>query len=169
MKAHRTDGVSLVFGILFLIIALWWAVNGFIDIRLSRIGWLVPFGLIGLGLLGLVASLRGDRSTHVAGSELPAGSAGPGSFAPPAPATPAPATPAPATPDPATPAPATPDPATPASATAVPAPPAAAPSWPESPTWPQPDPEPRAGEAGPVERGDTTTDEEPDSPDQIRR
>lgn len=61
MKAHRTDGVSLVFGLLFVLMAAWWALDGFARWTIPNIGWLAPAGLIAIGLLGIVASVRSNR------------------------------------------------------------------------------------------------------------
>lgn len=60
MRQHRTDAVSLVFGVIFLIIAGSWALGSVVDIDLDipNLGWLLALGLVGLGLVGVVASLR---------------------------------------------------------------------------------------------------------------
>lgn len=63
MKAHRTDGVSLTFAVLFLGIAGWWLIAQIFDLNLPAIGWLVAGGLILLGLVGLVGALRAGRAT----------------------------------------------------------------------------------------------------------
>jgi Pentapeptide repeats (8 copies) len=62
MKQHRADGVSLVFGLIFLIIAAWWTIGWFvnIDLDIPNVGWVVAFGLIAIGLVGVVGSLRGN-------------------------------------------------------------------------------------------------------------
>jgi hypothetical protein len=73
MKRHSADGVSLAFGLIFLGIVGWWTVEAFIDINIPNAGWFVAIGLIVLGLLGVVLSLRtgrGDRSrVEEAGTE----------------------------------------------------------------------------------------------------
>ncbi|GAA2620877.1 hypothetical protein [Paractinoplanes durhamensis] len=61
MKPHRTDGVSLSFGLIFLLIALWWAVSRVITIHLPAIGWLVAGGLIMFGVFGLLGAIRSGR------------------------------------------------------------------------------------------------------------
>jgi hypothetical protein len=62
---HRTDYLSLIFGLLFLAAAGWWAAAHFLDwtivMRLPDAGWVLAVGLILLGLIGIVASLRRDR------------------------------------------------------------------------------------------------------------
>jgi hypothetical protein len=64
MKRHATDMVSLVFGSLFIFIAAWWAIDRYVnvDIDLPRVGWIAAAALIVLGVIGVVASLRGDRT-----------------------------------------------------------------------------------------------------------
>jgi hypothetical protein len=64
MKRHATDMVSLVFGFLFVAVTLWWAVDRYVDIELDipHVGWIAAGALIVLGLIGVAASLRGDRS-----------------------------------------------------------------------------------------------------------
>jgi fatty acid desaturase len=63
-KRHRRDALSLVFGLLMLAVATLFlasdAGGAAVDLR-----WLAPVVLIGIGLLGLLASTRprgGDRS-----------------------------------------------------------------------------------------------------------
>ncbi|MCY1137906.1 hypothetical protein OWR29_07845 [Actinoplanes sp. Pm04-4] len=62
MRPHRTDGVSLSFGILFLLVVAWWAVSRVIDVHLPAVGWLVAGGLIVFGVIGLLGALRSARS-----------------------------------------------------------------------------------------------------------
>ncbi|HET8659416.1 MAG TPA: hypothetical protein VFM55_10510 [Micromonosporaceae bacterium] len=61
MKAHRTDGLALTFGVVFLVIVAWWAVAVTVDLTLPHIGWFVAAALILLGVLGLVGVLRSGR------------------------------------------------------------------------------------------------------------
>lgn len=61
MKAHRTDGLSLTFGLVFLAIVAWWLVAATVDLSLPNLGWFVAGALIVLGLLGLVGALRSGR------------------------------------------------------------------------------------------------------------
>lgn len=72
MKRHRTDGVSLTFGLIFILIAGWWLIAQSVDVPLPRVGWVVAGGLILLGVLGLVGALRSGRG------DPPAGTAGQG-------------------------------------------------------------------------------------------
>ncbi len=61
MRPHRTDGVSLSFGLLFLLVALWWAVSQVVTLHLPAVGWLVAGGLIAFGVIGLLGALRSSR------------------------------------------------------------------------------------------------------------
>jgi len=62
MKPHRTDGVSLTFGLIFLAVAAWWLVAQLVDLALPVVGWFLAVALILLGVLGLVAALRSGRT-----------------------------------------------------------------------------------------------------------
>jgi hypothetical protein len=84
MKPHRTDGVSLSFGLIFLTVALWWAVTQIFTVRLPAAGWLVAGGLIIFGAAGLLGAIRSSRHSEpvpvpaaaaeeVPGADLPAG------------------------------------------------------------------------------------------------
>ncbi len=61
MKRHRTDLVSLLFGLVFLGLALAWMVGVPIVWTfdgLPRAGWFLAAALIVLGIIGLLRSLR---------------------------------------------------------------------------------------------------------------
>jgi len=63
MRPHRTDGVSLSFGLIFLMLAVWWAVSRVVTLHLPAIGWVVAGGLIVFGVIGLLGAIRsGHRS-----------------------------------------------------------------------------------------------------------
>lgn len=62
MNKHQTDAVSLVFGSIFLLAAAWWLLGRLVEVDVPRAGWFVAGGLVLLGLLGLVASTRPNRS-----------------------------------------------------------------------------------------------------------
>lgn len=62
MKPHRTDGLSLTFGLLFVGVVLWWLIGSAVDVDLPAGGWFVAGALILFGLIGLVGALRPDRS-----------------------------------------------------------------------------------------------------------
>lgn len=78
MKPHRTDGVSLSFGVIFLLVALWWAVSRVVHIHLPAVGWLIAGALILFGVIGLLGAIRSGRRdpepVHVAATtaEAPA-------------------------------------------------------------------------------------------------
>jgi hypothetical protein len=61
MRPHRTDGVSLSFGVIFLMVALWWAVAQVVHLRLPAVGWLVAGALILFGVIGLMGAIRSGR------------------------------------------------------------------------------------------------------------
>ena len=61
MRPHRMDGVSLTFGLVFLAVALWWAVSRVVTVHLPAVGWIVAGGLICFGVIGLLGALRSGR------------------------------------------------------------------------------------------------------------
>jgi hypothetical protein len=68
MKRHSTDMVSLVFGLIFAAIAGWWALGyylGGFKVNIPHLGLFAAGALIVLGLLGVAASLRRDRTDPV--------------------------------------------------------------------------------------------------------
>ena len=65
MKPHRTDGISLSFGLIFLLIAAWWAVAQVLTVRLPAAGWLIAGVLILFGALGLLGAIRSGRRSEV--------------------------------------------------------------------------------------------------------
>lgn len=65
MKPHRTDGISLSFGLIFLLVAVWWAVAQVVTVELPAVGWLVAGALILFGALGLVGAIRSGRRGEV--------------------------------------------------------------------------------------------------------
>jgi len=72
MKKHPLDLLSLVFGLVFLLIAGLWVTNRTVDIELPPAGWFVAGALILAGLLGIGSIvrgvLRGDRTTVDSGN-----------------------------------------------------------------------------------------------------
>ena len=62
MKRHSTDLVSLVFGVIFLAASGWWLAGRYVHLDVPHLGWITAAVLIGLGLLGLFGSLRGERT-----------------------------------------------------------------------------------------------------------
>jgi Domain of unknown function (DUF1707) len=75
MKSHRTDGVSLTFGVFFLVLSAWYLLARLVDVDLPMAGWSVAGGLILLGLLGLVGALRSNRSAGPAPATAAQGAA----------------------------------------------------------------------------------------------
>ncbi|TDB69464.1 hypothetical protein E1182_29870 [Micromonospora sp. KC721] len=61
MRAHRTDLVSLLFGLLFVGFSLWWLLAQILGLALPPIGWFLAGALLLIGLLGLVGALRSGR------------------------------------------------------------------------------------------------------------
>lgn len=62
MKTHRTDVVSLVFGLIFLAIVGWWLLSRTVTVGLPALGWIAAAALIFLGVVGLLGALRGNRN-----------------------------------------------------------------------------------------------------------
>jgi apolipoprotein N-acyltransferase len=60
MKPHRTDGLSLTFGLIFLGIVIVWLFNAVLDLKIREPGWIVAGALILFGLLGLFGALRSE-------------------------------------------------------------------------------------------------------------
>jgi hypothetical protein len=69
MKGHRTDALSLVFGLGFLFLAAWWLFSRRISVGLPTLGWILAAALISLGGLGLVGAIRANRPGHRDGQE----------------------------------------------------------------------------------------------------
>jgi len=64
MRRHELDLTSLVAGLVFIAIAVAYVVAEYTDATISA-GWVLPLGLIGLGLAGLAGTLRrGLRDTR---------------------------------------------------------------------------------------------------------
>lgn len=72
MRPHRTDGVSLSFGLIFLAVALWWAVSQVMTVHLPAMGWIVAGGLIMFGVIGLLGAIRGGRRATADAAAAPA-------------------------------------------------------------------------------------------------
>jgi hypothetical protein len=61
MNIHRTDKLSLVFGVIFLGFVLVWLFGSQLDVDLPTAGWFIAGGLILFGVLGLMGSIRPRR------------------------------------------------------------------------------------------------------------
>jgi hypothetical protein len=61
MKSHRTDNVSLFFGLIFLLVAGGFIARRFVSIDLPDLGWFIAGGLIILGVIGVVSAVIGNR------------------------------------------------------------------------------------------------------------
>jgi hypothetical protein len=59
MKRHRTDGVSLVFGVVFLLVAVGRLLSPTVHIGLGTLAWAIAVALLLIGGLGLLGALRG--------------------------------------------------------------------------------------------------------------
>lgn len=61
MKPHRTDLVSLIFGVLFLGAAGLWLLAQFVHLHVAAVALLVAIGLVLVGVFGLTYTLVADR------------------------------------------------------------------------------------------------------------
>jgi hypothetical protein len=75
MKAHRTDGISLSFALIFFAIFAWWTIAQVVDLELPAVGWFIAGGLILLGVLGLVGALRSARTATAEAASADVGTA----------------------------------------------------------------------------------------------
>lgn len=66
MKPHRTDLLSLTFALIFLAIFGWWVFAQVVHVNVPAAGWWVAFGLILLGLLGLMGAIRSAHNANAA-------------------------------------------------------------------------------------------------------
>ncbi|HEX5741956.1 MAG TPA: hypothetical protein VFY17_10455 [Pilimelia sp.] len=72
MRAHRTDLLSLFFGLLFVGLALAWTAHHEAGVDLPSPAWLVVGALLAVGLMGLAGALRGSRTDPDATDAPPA-------------------------------------------------------------------------------------------------
>lgn len=61
MRIHRTDLVSLLFGLIFVGLSLWWLLAQILGLALPPVGWFLAGALLLIGLLGLIGALRSGR------------------------------------------------------------------------------------------------------------
>jgi low affinity Fe/Cu permease len=59
MKKHRTDGTSLVFGVVFILVAAWLIFGRTVHIGLGTLAWAIAVALIAIGGVGLLGAVRG--------------------------------------------------------------------------------------------------------------
>jgi hypothetical protein len=57
-RRMRIDPPAMIFGILFLAIALWWAIDHSFAVRLPNGGWLIAILLIAGGAFGIAWAIR---------------------------------------------------------------------------------------------------------------
>ena len=57
MRRHEFDLTSFVAGVVFVAIAAAYLIGAYTSVRVDG-GWVLPFGLVGLGAAGLAGSLR---------------------------------------------------------------------------------------------------------------
>jgi hypothetical protein len=57
MRRHELDLTSLVAGVVFVAIAVAYLVGEYTNLDVSA-GWVLPLGLVGLGVAGLTGTLR---------------------------------------------------------------------------------------------------------------
>lgn len=57
MKPHRTDSISLFFGLAFVIISLGFLAKVYLNLNLPSMGWFIAGGLVFLGIVGAVTAL----------------------------------------------------------------------------------------------------------------
>lgn len=57
MRRHELDLTSLVAGLVFVGIAVAYLIGAYTKVRVDA-GWVLPIGLVGLGLAGLAGTLR---------------------------------------------------------------------------------------------------------------
>jgi hypothetical protein len=57
LRLHRTDGISLTFGLVFLGAAVLWLIARLASLNAAVVGWMVVCGLFVLGGLGLATAI----------------------------------------------------------------------------------------------------------------
>jgi outer membrane biosynthesis protein TonB len=72
MKAHRTDSLSLFFGLAFLMISGGYLATAYIDLDLPSVGWFLAAGLIFLGVVGAITALVPSKQPETQPETQPA-------------------------------------------------------------------------------------------------
>jgi|SoiMethySBSTD1v2_1073268.scaffolds.fasta_scaffold2383418_2 multisubunit Na+/H+ antiporter MnhB subunit len=71
MKAHRTDVLSLIFGLLFLAVAIGFTTQELLNIKLPDFGWFLAGGGVLIGLAIAITALVPHRDESKASAEDP--------------------------------------------------------------------------------------------------
>ncbi|WP_117215875.1 hypothetical protein [Allorhizocola rhizosphaerae] len=61
MKSHRTDALSLFFGVAFILISGGYLASSYLRFDLPEAGWFIAGALIFLGLVGAITALVPSR------------------------------------------------------------------------------------------------------------
>ena len=61
MKTHRTDTISLVFGLIFVMVASGFLLDSYREIQLPEVGWFVAGGLILIGVVVAIGALVPEK------------------------------------------------------------------------------------------------------------
>jgi hypothetical protein len=69
MKRHSLDVLSLVFGLIFLLVAVSWIVRRSVEVDLPGPGWYIAGALIIAGLFGIISTVRGSLSSKASQPE----------------------------------------------------------------------------------------------------
>jgi predicted membrane channel-forming protein YqfA (hemolysin III family) len=64
MKSHRTDALSLFFGVAFILISGGYLASSYLRFDLPEAGWFIAGALIFLGLVGAITALVPPRPTN---------------------------------------------------------------------------------------------------------
>lgn len=71
MKAHRTDHLSLFFGLLFVMVAAAYVGYEALDLKLPEVGWFIAGGVIFLGVVMAATALAPDSKPKPQPEDLP--------------------------------------------------------------------------------------------------
>lgn len=78
MKRHSLDVLSLVFGLIFLLVAGSWIVRHSLEVDMPAPGWYIAGALIVAGVFGIISTFRGARKNaetdQITGTYEPASS-----------------------------------------------------------------------------------------------
>lgn len=71
MKMHRTDSVSLFFGVVFLLVAAGFLARRMLNVELPDLAWLIAGGVTVLGLIGVLGALVPSRKKDDSSVQTP--------------------------------------------------------------------------------------------------